>query len=157
MTFSLKQLLKPALILALVNATGVFAGELMVHDAWIRAMPPNARAVPVYLSLHNGSEKDIALTAIETPLGRIELHQSIQQGEMMKMQRVERIEVAAHAMVKLAPMGYHGMLLDMQAPPAGGEQVALTLHFDNGETARIEAPVIAGQGEMMASGHEHHH
>lgn len=105
MILNLKQLLKPALLLTLVNATGVIAGELMVHDAWVRAMPPNARAVPVYLSVHNGSEKDIALTAIETPLGRIELHQSIQQGEMMKMQRVECIEVAAHALVKLAPHG----------------------------------------------------
>lgn len=157
MTFSFKRLIKPALLLALVNSSAPFAGEVMVHDAWIRAMPPNARAVPVYLSLHNGSDSSIALTAIETPLGRVELHQSIQQGEMMKMQRVERIEVAAHEMVKLAPMGYHGMLLDMQAPPATGEQVALTLHFDNGETARVEAPVIAGQGKMMASGHEHHH
>lgn len=144
---------------ALLFTTSAMAADVMVHDAWVRAMPPSARALPLYLTLHNGADTPVALTAITTADGRVELHQSVHQGDSIKMQRVEQIDIAPHAMVSLAPMGLHGMIMAMSRVPAEGESLQFTAHFDDGSERQIEAKVIKGPAADAsgASGHEHHH
>ncbi|WP_372871487.1 copper chaperone PCu(A)C [Shewanella sp.] len=141
---------------ALLLANLAQAGNLMVHDAWVRAMPPTARALPLYLTLHNGTAKPVSLTAITTSDGRVELHQSLHEGDKVKMQRLEHIEIAPNDMVSLAPMGLHGMILDMSRVPAEGETLHFVAHFDDGSQSQIDAQVVKAATDM-ASGHEHHH
>lgn len=139
--------------------TSALAGDVMVHDAWVRAMPPSARALPLYLTLHNGADKPHALVAFSTNDGRVELHQSIQEGEMIRMARLERIEIASNAMLSLAPMGLHGMILEMSRVPEEGETLKLTAHFDDGSESQIEARVKKAVAENAAAdqSHAHHH
>ncbi|MCG9754290.1 copper chaperone PCu(A)C [Shewanella insulae] len=133
------------------------ASELMVYDAWIRGMPPTSRVVPVYLSLHNPSDKPLVLKAISSPRGSVELHQTLMENELMRMQGVEAIQIPPHGMVKLTPGGYHGMMSGFKAGvPALGEEVALTLTLEGGETLSVTAKVTA-QGEAQDhSMHMHH-
>lgn len=131
------------------------ASELMVHDAWIRGMPPTSRVVPVYLSLHNPSNKPLVLKGISSPRGVVELHQTLMENEVMRMQSVGAIQIPPHGMVKLAPGGYHGMMSDFKGGvPALGEEVQLTLTLADGESLSVTAKVTA-QG--AAHDHSMHH
>lgn len=131
------------------------ASELMVHDAWIRGMPPTSRVVPVYLSLHNPSNKPLVLKGISSPRGVVELHQTLMENEVMRMQSVGVIQIPPHGMVKLAPGSYHGMMSDFKGGvPALGEEVQLTLTLADGESLSVTAKVTA-QG--AAHDHSMHH
>ncbi|WP_428611245.1 copper chaperone PCu(A)C [Shewanella sp.] len=131
------------------------ASELMVHDAWIRGMPPTSRVVPVYLSLHNPSNEPLVLKGISSPRGVVELHQTLMENEVMRMQSVGAIQIPPHGMVKLAPGGYHGMMSDFKGGvPALGEEVQLTLTLADGESLSVTAKVTA-QG--AAHDHSMHH
>ncbi|MFV7785181.1 copper chaperone PCu(A)C [Shewanella marisflavi] len=131
------------------------ASELMVHDAWIRGMPPTSRVVPVYLSLHNPSNEPLVLKGISSPRGVVELHQTLMENEVMRMQSVGAIQIPPYGMVKLAPGGYHGMMSDFKGGvPALGEEVQLTLTLADGESLSVTAKVTA-QG--AAHDHSMHH
>ncbi|NMH66441.1 copper chaperone PCu(A)C [Shewanella salipaludis] len=126
-----------------LSSLGVNASELMVHNAWIRAMPPSSRVVPVYLTLHNPGNTELILTGIRSPRGRIALHQSMMHNDMMRMQPVAQISIPAHAVVKLAPAGLHGMMSNFSSGvPAEGDTVPLTLILAQGEPLKVTAEVL---------------
>jgi len=152
-----------ALAALLLLANSSFASELMVHNAWIRAMPPGSRVVPVYLTLHNGGDTALVLSRITSPRGEIALHQTVQEGEMMKMLPVASIQIPAHGMVTLEPQGYHGMMSDFSdGVPQKGDEVALELTLANGEVLKAKARVtMDGPEHNMAqhnmTDHSMHH
>jgi copper(I)-binding protein len=132
--------------------------DMMAVDAWSRAMPPTARVLPVYLTLHNHSAKDISLVSISSEYGQVELHQTIMENDMMKMLSVDSIIVASNKQVKLAPMGLHAMITGLtQSVPKEGDTLALTLNFDNGEKINIDAKVHTPKMTEHASGEHQHH
>ncbi|WP_228289701.1 copper chaperone PCu(A)C [Shewanella cyperi] len=158
--------MKSALASLLLMSFSSLAGDLMVHDAWIRAMPPTSRVVPLYLTLHNGGDKELVLSSIASPRGEIALHQTVQEGEMMKMLPVDSIRIPAHGMVKLEPQGLHAMMSDFNAGvPEQGEEVSLQLTLADGETLQAKARVtqFGGKGQDSANAdqgmHDHsmHH
>ncbi len=150
------QLLSPFILATLpFLSLGTLADEPMVHDAWIRAMPPTARVVPVYLSLHNPTNRELQLTAIGSPRGDIELHQTLMNEDMMSMLPVDSIRIPPHEMLKLEPGGYHGMMSHFSgAVPALGDSVPLILQLADGEQLHATARVIA---QTSAVDHGMHH
>ncbi|MBA5764857.1 copper chaperone PCu(A)C, partial [Vibrio sp. 404] len=87
-------------------------------------------------------EADRSLVAASTPAARVaELHNHVDVDGVMQMRRVEAVPVPANASVSLAPGGYHLMLIDLAAPLHEGDEVTLSLTFDDGQTLELEAPV----------------
>ncbi|WP_428775363.1 copper chaperone PCu(A)C [Vibrio sp.] len=131
------------LLVASVLASIATAGDILVDHAWIRAMPPTSRVVPVYLTLHNQSDKPISLVAITSDIGVIELHQSIKENNMMRMEPVSRLTLSAGQTVKLAPGSYHGMLSHFaQGVPKEGSEVPITLIFESDNKISTVASVM---------------
>jgi copper(I)-binding protein len=62
-------------------------------------------------------------------------------GSMMKMQKVDRIEVPASGAVKLEPGGYHVMMFGLKQRLAVGDTVPVTLTFAEGGEVTVDAPV----------------
>lgn len=133
--------------------------DIMAVDAWSRAMPPTARVLPVYLTLHNHSDKPIALISISSAFGTVALHNTVMENDMMKMLPVDAISVAAKKQLKLAPMGLHAMITGLKrAVPVVGDTLPLTLSFDNGEQLVLQAQVRQPPMTEQASGeHQHQH
>jgi copper(I)-binding protein len=130
------------------------ACELKAADPWIRAAPPTASALAGYVSLSNPHDEAVALTAASSPdFGAIELHEMAMEGDVMRMRRVERIEVPARGEVRLAPGGLHLMLFRPVAPLAVGDSAKLTLTLGCGASVEVDFPVR----EAEAAGAQHHH
>ena len=117
---------------------------LSALDAWARATPGDAagQMTAAYLTLRNTGAQDERLIAVQGEgVGAVEMHETVQQGEVMQIQPVEGIDVPAGGEVALAPGGLHLMLLDLAGPLAAGDTVSLTLEFASGLALPVEAEV----------------
>ncbi|OED50822.1 hypothetical protein ACH42_00640 [Endozoicomonas sp. (ex Bugula neritina AB1)] len=126
------------------------SGRVQLKNGSARATVPGMSSSAVYFSIHNGGKQSIRLTGVESPLAKkSELHTTVMNNGMMRMQEVEVLEIPAGGDVELKPGGYHVMLMGLNEQIKPGEHVPVTLSFSNGETVTIHAMAmkdIKGQG-----------
>jgi copper(I)-binding protein len=95
-------------------AIGAEAAEITINDPYARAVPPGQPNSAVFLSLTNSSAQDRALVGAESPAaGVTELHTHVNEDGMMRMRRIDRIELPAGETVTLKPGGLHVMLIGL--------------------------------------------
>ena len=122
------------------------AAAILVSDAWIAAGPTNAA---LYLTIDNDGGADRLTTIDAKGLGAITLHQSSNDGGVMRMRALPGgIAVAAHGQTKLAPMGLHAMIEPLAHPLRPGDEAMLTLRFERQGEVEVTAP-IRKPGEAM--------
>ncbi|BDU40529.1 copper chaperone PCu(A)C [Vibrio nigripulchritudo] len=131
--------------------------DLMIHEPYVRATPPNAPTSAAFMHIMNTSDKDRAIVSATTPVaGRVELHTVITEGDVMKMRQVDSIEIPANGDVSLKPGGLHIMLFDLTKSLKEGDSADLTLTFANGEVKTLKAPIKKVMSGMKHK-HDHHH
>jgi len=153
------KLLQNLLLLCLLSLPAVAhqydVGDLHIGHPWSRETPPNAQTAAVYLTIHNQGNQGDRLLSAETPAAaRVELHEHIHQGDLMKMQKVAEVAIPAGEDVKFAPGGLHLMLFSPGKHYQDGERFPLTLHFARAGTVKVEVLV---QKNAPAKAHEHQH
>jgi hypothetical protein len=134
--------------LATPTAAAPVPTTFAVTDAYALAVPLGQPNSAVFLTLTNDSTQSRALVAGTSPIAEVvEIHKHIHEGGMMRMRPVSRIEVPAQSAVRLQPGGFHIMLIGLKGDLVPGDQVELTLIFDDGTRFRVDAPVRkAGSG-----------
>lgn len=115
-------------------ATGV-----RVERAHARLTPSHVGAV--YLTLVNASSREDRLLSAESPLAsRVELHEVLAQGDVLKMvPRPQGFVVPANGRTELKPGGKHLMLYAVRDAPS---QLKLTLHFEKAGPVQLAIPVL---------------
>ena len=142
--FAFAFLLAAALPVAAPAAAG---GALAVEDARARILLPS-RPGAAWLTVRNKGEADRLLGAESPAAGRIEIHTHIHEGGVMKMRRVEAIDIPAGGEAALGPGGDHLMLFGLKAGLAPGDSVPLTLLFEKAGPVTVEMR-IAPLAETM--------
>lgn len=128
-------------------------GEAAVagRQAWVRAVPSLAQPTAAYLVIENRAPATVVLRAVESPLARrVELHEAVQDGEYLRMRRLDGIEIPARSTVELRPGGLHLMLLELTQVPRAGETVPLRLFFE-GSAAPAGAVVVQAEVRGLTS------
>ncbi|MGD9952231.1 MAG: copper chaperone PCu(A)C [Burkholderiales bacterium] len=143
-----------ALLAAL--AAGVAHAQVEVQDPWVRGMVPAQKATGAFLRIT--STKAAKLVGASSPAaGVVEIHRSSMEGGVMRMRRVEAIELPAGQAVELKPGGYHVMMMQVPKPLTEGQSVPITLVVETADGAResvaIEAPVRALGTPAHGHGH----
>ncbi len=134
-----------ALLIALLAMAPALAGTqnttVTASDAWIRVLPgslPNAG----YVTLLNTGTQHVALTgASSAAYRRIMLHQSTENGGVSRMHAIARLPIPPHGRVRLAPGGYHLMLMQPVHPLRPGSTVTIRLRFADGSS--LDVPFLA--------------
>lgn len=118
------------------------------HEAWARsAMAGETTAV--YMILHNHTNIDDALIGVSTDVAEAaELHLSEVQNDVMTMTLQERIEIPAGGEVIFENGGYHIMLIGLKQDLRVGDEITLTLDFENYPDVTLVAPVKEVGGEQ---------
>ena len=135
-----------------------------VSTAWSRELPPNAPVGAAFMSIDNHNDQPDRLLSANSSIAAItELHAHIREGDVMRMVKVEAIDVPAHGNLTLEPGGYHVMLIDLKKPLIPGEQLPLTLQFEHAGQVDIvvdiktsDAGTSAAQPQMDHSAHGSH-
>ncbi|MCG3728796.1 copper chaperone PCu(A)C [Vibrio cincinnatiensis] len=143
------------ILIASLFTTYTYADDsLMIKEPYARATPPNAPTSAVFGTLINHSHNDQYIVAVSSPAaGKIELHDMIKEGEIMKMRQVETLKVPAQGYLELKPGSFHIMLFDLQHPFTEGETITLQLLMKNGQSLSFKAPIK----RIMASMPPHPH
>lgn len=129
-----------------------------VDNAYVRQAPPTQQVLAVFMTLNNDSDQPRALVRVEGDVAdSIELHTHIHDNGVMRMRQVEKIDVPANGSIELQPGGFHIMLIGIKAPLSLGQEVELSLHFDDDSIKAITLPVKkAMAGMKMSSGKKMH-
>lgn len=126
--------------------------DIMVHHPYARATAPTATTSAVFSQIMNKGETDRFIVSANTDVaGKVELHDVITEGDVMKMRQVTEFKIPAKGNVELKPGGLHIMLFDLKKPLVEGEKIDVQLTFANGEQQTITAPV-----KKVMSGMAHH-
>ena len=138
----LKSLFLTAAASTLLMTTSAYAEAINADAPSVREVPPGSPATAAFMTLHNASDAPVRLVEAGNDLTpHTELHNHVVIEGVMQMRQVEHIEVPANGNVALAPGGLHLMLIGLESTVREGDEVALTLTFDNGETLELTAPV----------------
>ena len=116
----------------LARADDVKAGDLVISQPWSRATPGGAKIGGGYVTIENkGSAPDRLMSASGDFAGRVEIHEmAIKDGVMTMRQLDKGLVIEPGKTVKLAPGGYHLMLMDLKAPLKQGDRLPVTLEFE---------------------------
>jgi protein SCO1 len=116
----------------------------------VRIEAPVAHVTPagvgaVYLRIVNPADEEDRLVRAESAAAeRVEMHESVKDGDIVRMLPHERgFAVPARQTVDLARGGKHLMLLGVR-PSDGAKRIPLTLRFERSGALSIDAPLDAG-------------
>lgn len=139
---------------------------IKIIEPWARATPGGVTVGAAYLKIHTSNPNGDRLIAAASPTaGRVEIHSHIVEDGVMKMRKVDGLQVSTNAPAELAPGGDHIMLFDLKQPLKQGDKLPLTLTFKDAGEIVVEAAIAAigasGPGGTAdrgsGAGHEHHH
>ncbi len=118
--------------------------QVTVEQPWSRATPPGAKIGVGFLRLKNAGAAAERVVGASSPVaGRVEMHVTTRDGDVMKMRQVESFDIPAGGSFELKPGGAHLMLTGLRRPLAKGDRVPLTLKLQSGGTLEIELNVAA--------------
>jgi copper(I)-binding protein len=127
---------------------------IKIEGAFARASAGPVRNGAAYLTITNtGGAADRLIGAEADVSTRVELHTHRKEGEVMRMRKVEAIDVPAGGTATLQPGGNHVMFMGLKEPLKEGESFPLTLMFET--AGSIEVMVTVGPAGAMRpeSGH----
>jgi copper(I)-binding protein len=103
-----------------------------------------------FMQIQNNGESEYFVVDAATPAaGAVELHMHTNDDGVMRMRRIPHIHLPPGQTVALQPGGLHIMLFDLKSPINPGDELPITLTFDDGSTKGITAIVRTVQGRMQ--------
>jgi len=111
-----------------------------ISNAIIHPPLPGQTTGVAFLRLDNHGDGDRLIAVTTEASGRVELHTHMNEDGVMKMRRVDGIDLPHGKTAELKPGGDHIMMFD--ANLALGDEVVLTLDFETGEDLTVVAPVV---------------
>ncbi len=138
-----------------LRAEEVKAGDLVITQAWTRATPGGAKIGTGYLTIENkGSAPDRLIGGSADVAGKVEVHEMAMSNGVMKMRPLDKgLAIEPGKTVKLAPGGYHLMLMDLKSPLKQGDKLPITLDFEKAGKVKLSLDVegVGAQGPAGAA------
>ena len=136
------------LLMSCGGSSGSDAPEIQVEGGWARAMPlmeeeggAGTNSAVYFLLRNQGGETD-RLTGGEThAAAAVQIHESRIVDDVMRMRRVDGLDIPAGDAVELRPGGMHIMLVGLTSSLVEGEEINLTLHFRRSGDLVVTLPV----------------
>ena len=131
---------------------------LYVDGAWIRLSPNADNPSAGYFTVHGGAA-DVTLRDVITDRAqRVEMHESLNEGGVMKMKAIDSVAIPAGKQIAFAPGGKHIMLRKVNAAAVEQGKMPLTFLFSNGDRIIVDAVIRkAGAAAPTTAGNASEH
>jgi periplasmic copper chaperone A len=124
------------------------SSDIEIAEPWARSEQAGENSA-AYMEIANSGDVDDRLLGASTDIAAtVEIHEIVADGQMMRMQEVDAIEIPAGETVVLEPGGLHVMFFDLAETLEPGDQFMLTLQFEHAGDIDIEVNV-----RMHSRGH----
>ncbi|GAA6172066.1 copper chaperone PCu(A)C [Colwellia sp. KU-HH00111] len=136
---------------------------IVIEKPYVRATIPGTSIASSYMEIVNNSDKTVTLLSASSNISpRVELHQHTMVDGMMRMRKVNSIDIKSKGRIKLQPSGLHLMLFDIKTPLVSPAKVELMLNFSTNQLVTVNVPIYSPAEEKAANQasstmHEHHH
>ena len=128
----------------------VRAGSLEIDHAYAPVSIGAGKTGAVYFMIVNETETPDRLISAATPAARkAEIHNHLMQDGIMKMRKVDDLEIDAGGRVMFKPGGYHVMLFGLTEPLKEGGSIELELTFEKAGSMKLQVPVKPLSHKMM--------
>jgi copper(I)-binding protein len=143
-----------ALLSGLLTSGIASAGTLQFEGAWVPEAPPVAPVLGGYVQISNSGNKDVTITATESPdFASVEIHDMQMHDGMMRMIKQDKLTIPAGGQVELKPGGFHLMLMKPKRAFKQGDTLEVTFTMADGQSDTVSFEVMQRE---MHDGHHHH-
>jgi copper(I)-binding protein len=126
------------------SAAGGATGPLLVEGAWARAAVAGGDSAAYFTIVNGGAADDTLIGASSDVALKTEVHQTTTDANgMTGMRATPSLTIPGGGSVDFAPGGYHVMLTDLKQALSAGDQVPITLTFQNAGVIIVMAAVRA--------------
>ena len=142
-------------------AGSAYAQSVKVNEAWVRGTVQGQNATGAFMELT--SKSNARLVNASSPAAKtVEVHNMKVEGGVMKMFPVDGLDLPAGKTVKLAPGGYHVMLMGLNMPLQAGKSIPFKLTFELADKKRetialnVEVRDLKGNAQPEQKGRHGH-
>ena len=150
-----------SVVLSVCLTTSVYAQSVEVNEAWVRGTVQGQNATGAFMELT--SKSNARLVNASSPAAKtVEVPNMKVEGGVMKMYPVDGVDLPAGKTVKLAPGGYHVMLMGLNAPLQAGRSIPVKLTFELADKKRetialnVEVRDLKGNAQPEQKGRNGH-
>jgi copper(I)-binding protein len=111
---------------------------ITIESAWARATAPGQSATAAYLTIVNAGGGD-RLVAVSSPAGQASLNSTSMDGGVMRMRRLDSLDIPANSTVELEPGAIHLMITGLHRPLGAGQQLPIELARERVVVATVRA------------------
>jgi len=131
-------------MLLFINLPSFAQDSITVSQAWVRPTVPGQEVTGAFMTLQ--SVRHAKLVKAESDAAEtVEIHSMSMHDGIMEMRELKELDLPAGKPVKLAPGGFHIMLINVKKQLREGDTVPLTLTVLNDDkttrTAKVKAAV----------------
>lgn len=142
-----------AVVAAMAVACGSGGGsEIEITDEPFSFVPTVGNSAAYLTIANNGDTDDVLLAASADGFGEVQLHDVItEDGTARMVEQTDGIPIPAGEQVTLQPGGLHVMLIDAQQDYAVGDEITITLTFEEAGEVEITSTFEereGGEGDM---------
>ncbi len=113
--------------------------KIEIKDAWLRPSSQNM-ATALYFTIENkGTTADTLFKVDSDIAGKVEIHETYSQGDMMGMRKVDFIVVDGKSSFDFKPGSYHIMVMKLKKDINEGDEEKFVLHFKQAGEISITA------------------
>ncbi|MBC7787483.1 MAG: copper chaperone PCu(A)C [Methylophilaceae bacterium] len=115
---------------------------IKVSNAWVRTSIAGQSVGAAYMEI--SSAKNVTLEKVSaSTVGHIEIHNMTMTNGIMKMRMLDKLDLIAGKVYKLAPSSSHLMMFDLKQPFKTGQQVEFKLTFKDKANKSSTVKVLA--------------
>jgi hypothetical protein len=137
------------LILLGFNQTSTAAP--IIQDPYVAALRTGQATSAVYMHIINPDRKRHVIIEVTSPAARTAVLQTVVfKNDTRRVQQLEQLELPAQSTTLLTPETVYIVLSDLQQVLSPGDNIKLTLHYQDGSSHEITAPI-------QLTAHFHHY
>ena len=130
-----------AVIILLLSFVNLFSPQIKIENAWMRTANKGMNTA-LYFDIKNLTSKDYELVDVSSGIAKVvQIHETYNQGENLGMRKVESITIKGKTTFRLAPGGFHVMVIRLKENLTIGDKKEFILTFRNHGKIRIMAVV----------------
>ncbi len=137
----MKYLLVISLLIFSNIALSDVSQDVVIEKPYVRAAIIQQRNSAIYMRITNQGDPSAIVSAKSSVAVIVELHTHINDNGVMRMRKIEQIDLPTNERVYFQPGGLHIMLLGLKRDLKPGESIDVTLGFADGSEKAIMVPV----------------
>lgn len=124
-----------------------------VSDAWARSSTQGMNSAVYFVIENHNAEVDELIGATSDVAEAVEVHESRMEGDVMTMNRVDRVILEPSVTVEFMPGESHVMLIGLKQDLNAGDEIQVNLQFRNSLDIPVRVAVREASGTQSMEGH----